>query len=97
MDHLTVDGEVVLVSLGGRPQMPEARMERVEREKQDVEKRGEAVGDALDGGERDARREAASPFEHHMREYTSEESSNTGTDRAVRSRKGGQRDVDSNE
>lgn len=49
MDNLTATGEVVLVSLGGRPEMPEDRMCRVKEEKRHREdpERGAA---GLEGG-----------------------------------------------
>ena len=44
MDHLTATGDVVLVSLGGKPDMPEITRARKGRDMEDEEKRGERVG-----------------------------------------------------
>ena len=44
MDHLTATGDVVLVSLGGKPDMPEVTRARKGRDMEDEEKRGERVG-----------------------------------------------------
>ena len=43
MDHLTATGDVVLVSLGGKPEMPEVRRTREMKGAEDEEKRGEEV------------------------------------------------------
>ena len=45
MDHLTATGDVVLVSLGGKPEMPEVTRARKGRKMEDEEKRGERVGE----------------------------------------------------
>lgn len=44
MDHLTATGDVVLVSLGGKPEMPEVTRARKGRDMADEERRGERVG-----------------------------------------------------
>lgn len=89
LDHLTAAGEVVLVSLGGRPEMPEVRLARVKREKEDVEKRVAKVDRGLHDKAGDARREPVPSAGHGEKDYTGHRDSETGSEGLMRLRRGG--------
>jgi hypothetical protein len=80
MDHLTATGDVVLVSLGGKPEMPEVTRSRKGQDMEDVEKRGERVGADIIAEERveEEEKEGQAPWSAFHRRTSSAASGERG-------------------